>query len=91
MIRPNYMSVQIEDYVYDQSKVDLHNQSSLRILGKSDMMELLRIIPMCVADWLGEFFEADLLKGGLAWFGTDGCYAGPWSHQSAGRARPTAR
>jgi phytoene dehydrogenase-like protein len=52
---------------------------SLRMLGKSDMMEVLRITPMCVADWLGELFETDLLRAGLAWSGIDGCFAGPWS------------
>ncbi len=52
---------------------------SLRMLGRNDMMEVLRITPMCVADWLGEFFETDLLRAGLAWAGTEGCFAGPWS------------
>jgi phytoene dehydrogenase-like protein len=52
---------------------------SLRLLGKKDMMEVLRITPMCVADWLNEWFENDLLKAGLAAPGLEGCFAGPWS------------
>jgi len=52
---------------------------SLRLLGKKDMMEVLRITPMCVADWLNEWFESDLLKAGLAAPGLEGCFAGPWS------------
>jgi len=52
---------------------------SLRLLGKKDMMEVLRIAPMCVADWLNEWFESDLLKAGLAAPGLEGCFAGPWS------------
>src|SRR5690606_17982345 len=35
---------------------------SLRMLGKDDMMEILRVAPMCVADWLGEYFDTQLLK-----------------------------
>jgi len=52
---------------------------SLRLLGKKDMMEVLRITPMCVADWLNEWFENDLLKAGLAAPRLEGCFAGPWS------------
>ena len=52
---------------------------SLRMLGREDMMEVLRITPMCVADWLGEFFETDLLRAGLAWSGIEGCFGGPRS------------
>ena len=52
---------------------------SLRLLGKKDMMEVLRIAPMCVADWLNESFETDLLKAGLAAPALDGAWAAPWS------------
>jgi len=52
---------------------------SVRLLGKKDMMEVLRITPMCIADWLNEWFESDLLKAGLAGSALDGCFAGPWS------------
>jgi phytoene dehydrogenase-like protein len=52
---------------------------SLRMLGTRDMMEVLRITPMCVADWLDEWFETDLLKAGLAAPAIEGCFAGPRS------------
>lgn len=52
---------------------------SLRMLGKSDMMEILRIAPMCVADWLNEWFENDLLKSTLAAPSIFASFTGPWS------------
>jgi len=51
----------------------------LRLLGERRMMELLRIGPMCLADWLGEWFESDLLKALLAAPALHGAWAGPWS------------
>ncbi|MCP4204406.1 MAG: NAD(P)/FAD-dependent oxidoreductase [bacterium] len=39
---------------------------ALRRLGKRDMMEVLRIVSMPVADWLNEYFTSDLLKAALA-------------------------
>lgn len=55
----------------------------LRRLGRRDMMELLRIGPMCVADWLGEWFETDLLRSALAAPAIDGTFTGPRSPGSA--------
>ncbi len=52
---------------------------SLRKLGRRDMMELLRIAPMCVADWLDEWFACDLLKCTLAGSAIFGTFTGPWS------------
>jgi len=52
---------------------------ALRRLGRGDMMELLRVPPMCVGDWLGEWFETDLLKAGLAAPSIIGTWMGPWS------------
>lgn len=37
-----------------------------RALGRTDMIELLRVLPMPVAQVLGEFFENDALKAGIA-------------------------
>lgn len=51
----------------------------LRRLGKKDMLEFLRIAPMCIADWLNEWFESDLLKAGLSGYGVFGAFLGPWS------------
>lgn len=52
---------------------------ALRRLGKKHMLDLLRISPMCVADWLGEWFETELLKAGLALPAISGTWLGPWS------------
>ena len=52
---------------------------SLRLLGERDMMELLRIAPMCVADYLGEWFETDLVRAALAGPAIFSTYTGPWS------------
>ena len=51
----------------------------LRRLGRRDMMELLRLPPMCVADWLDERFETDLLKSALALPAVAGTFMGPRS------------
>lgn len=52
---------------------------ALRRLGKREMLEMLRIAPMCVADWLNEWFEDPLLKAGLAVPAVSGTWLGPWS------------
>ena len=60
--------------------IDLMKKAaSLRFLGRDDMMEILRIAPMCVADWLNEFFETDLLKAGLSGPAIYNSWCGPWS------------
>lgn len=51
----------------------------LRRLGAKDMLEVLRIAPMCVADWLNEWFESQPLKCALAGPALYGSFAGPWS------------
>ncbi len=54
-----------------------------RNFGRRDLPGLLRIPPMCVADWLNEWFESDLVKGGLAHGTIAGTWAGPWSPGTA--------
>ena len=56
---------------------------ALRRLGKSTMLDLMRIAPMCVADWLNEWFDNNRLKAALAASGLSGNFAGPWSPGSA--------
>ena len=51
----------------------------LRRLGKKDMMEVMRINLMCVADWLNEWFQMNLLKSALAAPAIYGSFTGPWS------------
>ncbi len=54
----------------------------LKGLGNKTMMELLKIAPMCLADFLNEKFETDFLKAGIAAPALYGSYAGPWSAYS---------
>jgi phytoene dehydrogenase-like protein len=48
-------------------------------LGRHDTLELMRVAPMCVADFLNEQFETPLLVEGLAAKAVIGTFAGPWS------------
>lgn len=52
---------------------------SFRGLGKTDMLRLLRWVPMAVADFVEEWFEADLLQAALAARGIFGSTLGPMS------------
>lgn len=52
---------------------------ALRRLGKRDMMEVLRIVPMPVADWLSEWFDSDLLRAALAGPAIYSTFSGPRS------------
>ena len=51
----------------------------LRKLGKKDMLEVLRLAPMAIYDWLDEWFENDGLKAALALPAVTESYSGPWS------------
>lgn len=64
----------------DPSLADLAGTGwALRRLGRESMMELLRLGPMCVADWLREWFETELLGATLAQPALYPSFAGPWS------------
>lgn len=52
---------------------------ALRRLGKKDMLEVLRLAPMTVYDWLDEWFSNDGLKAALALPAVTESYSGPWS------------
>ncbi|HXF67387.1 MAG TPA: NAD(P)/FAD-dependent oxidoreductase [Burkholderiales bacterium] len=49
----------------------------VRRLGRQGMQDLLRLLPMPVADWLEEWFECDALKGALAAAGVMDLHQGP--------------
>ena len=51
----------------------------LRRLGKDLMHELLKVLPMSVADFLNERFETDFIKAGICFPGVFSSYNGPWS------------
>jgi phytoene dehydrogenase-like protein len=50
---------------------------ALRRLGNADMLELLRVAPMCAADWLQEYFSDPLLPAALAGPAVTGAFLGP--------------
>ena len=52
---------------------------SLRLLGRTDMMEVLRIGPMCVADWVAEWFETEIVRAAVAAPAVMHDFTGPWS------------
>lgn len=55
----------------------------LRGLGRRDMVELLRTVPMSVQELLDDWFELDPLKATLAAWGTAGIRQGPRSGATA--------
>lgn len=71
----------------------------LRKLGKRDMMEVLRILPMTARELLDEWFETDVLKGTLGAQGITGIFQGPMGagtaymllHQHVGAAKGVLR
>ena len=77
--------------------------AKLRRLGKKDMVEVMRILPMSVYELLRDWFESDLLKGALAASAVTGLCQGPMAggtvytllhhHVGAGAGviRPTRR
>ncbi len=77
--------------------------AKLRRLGKRDMVEVARILPMSLSELLGDWFEGDVIKGTLAAAGVSGLMQGPMApgtvynllhHQvggSDGVLRPTTR
>lgn len=56
---------------------------ALRRLGREEMTELLRVTPMCVADWLRERFTSPLLRELLAAPAVMASWSGPWSAGTA--------
>jgi phytoene dehydrogenase-like protein len=51
----------------------------VRGLGKRGMLDLLRWVPMAVADFVAEFFDTELLRAAIAARGIFGANLGPWS------------
>ena len=49
----------------------------LRKMGKKDMPEFLRVLPMCVYDFMNEWFENDFVKGTLSSKSSTGIQQGP--------------
>ena len=49
----------------------------LRKLGKRDVLEVMRILPMSVYELLGDWFESDVVKGAVAASAVGGLCQGP--------------
>jgi phytoene dehydrogenase-like protein len=72
---------------------------AFRRLGKRDMTEVLRVLPMTIRELLDEWFETDVLKGALGAAGITGLCQGPMAagtalmfmHQHTGSARGVFR
>jgi len=56
---------------------------ALRTMGARGRRETLRVLPMAVADLVGEVFEADAVRGALASRGVMHAAVGPWSSGTA--------
>ncbi|HYM83783.1 MAG TPA: NAD(P)/FAD-dependent oxidoreductase [Candidatus Dormibacteraeota bacterium] len=56
---------------------------TFRGLGRDDSRTLLRVLPMAVADLVGEWFESDAVRAAVAWRGVRYTALGPWSGGSA--------
>jgi len=56
---------------------------SVRKLGKKAMMDLVRVGPMCVADFLRDVFPTEHLRAGLSYGALEGTFTGPWSAHTA--------
>jgi len=57
--------------------------AAVRLLGRERMMELLRVAPMSVDDWLREHFEAELVRTALAGRAVRHAVVGPRAPASA--------
>ncbi len=57
--------------------------AGLRRLGKKDMVEVMRILPMSADELLGDWFESDVLKGTLAASAVAGVFQGPMAAGTA--------
>jgi phytoene dehydrogenase-like protein len=56
----------------------------VRRLGRDDMLELLRIAPMAVGDWLREALGDERLRAAVAHPALEAGFVGPWSPGTAG-------
>lgn len=56
---------------------------AVRKLGAETMMELIRVAPMCAADWMRDAFTTERLRAGLSLGALEGSFTGPWSAHTA--------
>lgn len=56
---------------------------AVRRLGARDMTELMRVGPMCVADWMRDTFTVERVCAAVAAPALEGAFTGPWSAGTA--------
>jgi phytoene dehydrogenase-like protein len=56
---------------------------AVRRLGARDLVELLRVAPMCVADWMRDSFASEAVRAFVAAPALEGAFTGPWSAGTA--------
>ncbi|UCF20035.1 MAG: NAD(P)/FAD-dependent oxidoreductase [Gemmatimonadota bacterium] len=83
------------EHAYDHEAPDLFSRGlgerygilrlirRVRRLGRPDMTEVLRILPMSIRELLDEWFESELLKGTLGSLGIMGMFQGPMAAGTA--------
>ena len=69
----------IESPGFGDALTGLNLGRKFRSLGRRDARTVLRVLPMAVADFVGEAFETDALRAAIAWRGVQYCSVGPWS------------
>ncbi len=55
----------------------------VRRLGAADMIELIRVLPMCAADWLRDTVKTERLQAALSLPAVEASFSGPWSAGTA--------
>jgi phytoene dehydrogenase-like protein len=66
--------------VFDAGRLGMR----FRLLGKDDMVRMMRLATMTMVDWLDEWFESPLLKAALAAPALLGAFVGPYAPATAG-------
>lgn len=56
---------------------------SVRLLGARTMVELLRVAPRSVADWMRDVLHSERLRAGVCLPALEGSFTGPWSPHTA--------
>ncbi|TNE91284.1 MAG: NAD(P)/FAD-dependent oxidoreductase [Deltaproteobacteria bacterium] len=55
----------------------------LRGIGEDHLLELMRVVPLCVDDWMAEYVDDPLVRAAVSWPALVGAWMGPLSPYSA--------
>lgn len=70
---------EIRDPGFGDALMGLRLGRTFKGLGRAGGRTILRVLPMAVADFVGESFESDAVRAVLAWRGVRHTAMGPWS------------